>query len=164
MTQLLFPHARIVERPSVPAHQPHILAGYSRRTNLPSFLTRALTGGANWSHCAAYDWERDIFIEALMFKGVVETPAAEWMARYPSTEVIRIACPQPQKALAFWREQVGKGYDYPGAFSVPFRANWQDDGRWYCSEKLEAGVARGGNPRFHQSDHGVSPHESWNTL
>jgi uncharacterized protein YycO len=157
-------HFAITERPSVPAHTPHVLAAYSRRTALPSFLTRALTAGANWSHCAAYDWERELFIEAQMFKGVIETPVDKWIKHYPSFEVIRVACPRPLEALQFWREQVGKGYDYLGAISVLGRANWQDDHRWYCSEHLEAGVAKGGNPRFFQDKHGVSPHESWNAL
>ena len=152
----------IHERAGLSAQAPHIVAGYSRRTNLPSFMTRALTGGARWSHCGFVDLLAGVVIEAQMFKGVMLTPLDEWQANYPSCEFIRIACPQPRDALLFAYAQVGKGYDYAGAFGVPFRASWQDDSRWYCSEHLEASVAAGGRQRFHLNKHGISPMESWN--
>ena len=142
----------------------HLYAIFSRRTSLPSFLTRFLTGGARWSHCGILDRERSVVIEALMFKGVVETPLARWMLRYPSFQQIRIDCPQPEAALQFAREQVGKGYDYLAVLGVPWRTAWDHPGRWYCSELLEAALRAGGRLRWRLNKRGVSPMESWLVL
>lgn len=141
-----------------------MLAVFSRRTSLPSFLTRFFTGGARWSHCGVYDQDRRVVIEALMFRGVVETPYLEWAARYPSWEGAYISCPSDIDALAFARAQVGKPYDYLAAFGVPWRTSWDDEGKWYCSELLEAALAAGGRRRWRLSKRGVSPMESWMVL
>ena len=139
-------------------------AVFSRRTSLPSFITRFLTGGARWSHCGILDRERGVVIEALMFRGVVETPIPIWTARYPSWEQVTINCPHPGLALAFAREQIGKGYDYLAVIGVPWRTAWDNPRRWYCSELLEAALAEGGRLRWRLSKRGVSPMESWLVL
>lgn len=137
---------------------------FSRRTSLPSWLTRMLTGGARWSHCGILDHERGVVIEALMFRGVVETPLVDWLLRYPSWEQVAIDCPWPSAALAFAREQVGKGYDYVAVIGVPWRTAWDSPRRWYCSELLEAALAKGGRLRWRLDKRGVSPMESWLVL
>lgn len=141
-----------------------ITVAFSRRTNLPSFLTRFFTGGARWSHCGIVDQTRGVVIEALMFKGVIETPFAAWMLKYPSYEVVDIECPVPALALDFARRQVGAGYDYLGAMGVPWRSPWNDPGRWYCSELVESALAEGGRRRWRLDKRGISPMESWLVL
>jgi uncharacterized protein YycO len=142
----------------------HLIAAFSRRTSLPSFLTRFFTGGARWSHCGIYDVERGEVIEALMFKGVVATPLMEWMGRYPSSDFTYIDCPNASAALEFAREQIGKPYDYLAAFGVPWRTDWDNPDRWYCSELLEAALAHAGRRRWRLEKRGVSPMESWMVL
>ena len=137
---------------------------FCRSPNIPSFLTRLFTGGARWSHCAVADEERGVFIEALMFKGVIETPFATWMLKYPSYEVVKIDCPAPITAMNFARAQVGKGYDYLGAVGVPWRTPWHFENRWYCSELVEAALQHGGRLRWRLTKRGVSPMESWLVL
>lgn len=142
----------------------HLLACFSRRTSLPSFLTRIFTGGARWSHCAIYDAERLEVIEALTFKGVVATPLEEWFQRYPSHQFVEIACENPALGLAFARAQIGKPYDYLAALGVPWRTRWDDPRRWYCSELLEAALDWAGRRRWRLEKRGVSPMESWMVL
>ncbi|MFN4115636.1 MAG: hypothetical protein ACK4F7_03940 [Inhella sp.] len=137
---------------------------FGRRTSLPSWLTRMLTGGARWSHCGVLDVARGVVIEALWFRGVVETPLAIWMLRYPSWERVDITCPDAPAAMAFVRAQVGKGYDYLAVLGVPWRSAWDDPRRWYCSELVEAALATGGRRRWRLSKRGVSPMESWLVL
>lgn len=141
-----------------------MLALFSRRTSLPSFLTRFFTGGARWSHCGVYDLSRGVVIEALMFKGVVETPIDVWKKRYPSWEMVRIKCPDELEALNFARAQFGKPYDYIAAFGVPWRTSWDNPNRWYCSELVEAALKAGGRQRWRLEKRGVSPMESWLVL
>lgn len=141
-----------------------LTAFFSRRTSIPSFIARFFTGGARWSHCGIYDPERNTVIEALMFRGVVETPFAEWLMRYPSLERVEIACPNPDVALNFARAQLGKGYDYLAIIGVPWRTAWDNPARWYCSELLEAALAEGGRRRWRLEKRGISPMESWMVL
>ena len=131
---------------------------------MPSWLARLLTLGARWGHCGIYDVERGVVIEALLIRGVVETPIETWYSRYPYYTQVGIDCPDADKALNFARLQVGKPYDYLGAFSVPWRTSWNDLLRWYCSELVEAALAAGGRLRWRLTKHGISPTESWLVL
>lgn len=140
----------------------YVEAVFSRRTNIPSFLTRFFTGGARWSHCGLIVGG-DV-IEALMFKGVVATPINEWIKRYPSYERVAIECPNPAAAKWFALKQVGKGYDYKAVIGVPWRSPWNHEHRWYCSELVEAALAAGGRLRWRLEKRGVSPMESWLVL
>lgn len=99
-----------------------------------------------------------------MFRGVVETSFAHWMLRYPSSEEVQIDCPAPIAAMQFTRSQIGKGYDYLGAFGVPWRSPWHSEDRWYCSELVEAALQHGGRLRWRLNKRGVSPMESWLVL
>ena len=140
------------------------IAVFSRRASLPSFLIRFMTGGARWSHCGVVDIERGMVIEALAFKGVVETPLAEWCAAHPRHETVHFNCPNPGLAVHFARQQIGKSYDYLAAAGVPWRTRWDDTRRWYCSELLEAALAAGGRNRWRLEKRGVSPAESYMVL
>ena len=145
---------------------PHLVFAVCRRTNLPSFLTRVMTSGALWSHSALYDAERGVMNEALLFKGVVETPVYEWLARYPSCEFFAVPVLDPAAGLAWRRSILGQGYDYLGALHVPWRGDWQAEGRWYCSEADTVTCLQAGLQLFADHDRaikarGVSPHEFW---
>lgn len=144
--------------------KPHITAAFSRKSNLGSFFTRLVTGASRWSHCAIVDLHRNVVIEALLFKGVVATPLDEWLNRHHSFEIVEIECPDPDAALRFAREQLGKRYDYLGALGAPFRAPWGRNGRWYCSELLESALASAGRRRWRLDRRGVSPAESYMVL
>ena len=92
---------------------------------------------------------------------MVSTPLDEWKARYPNFELKAKHCPNPEAGLAFARGQLRKGYDYRGAFGVPFRANWDDPNTWWCSELFEATLVAAGRRRFESSKFGIHPMESY---
>lgn len=140
---------------------PHLVVAFARRRNVLSFGNRSTRPGARWSHTALWDPERQVFNEALMFEGVVQTADWQWADHYSETMLIAVACPRPRDGLQFAREQVGKPYDYLGALGVPWRRPWQDPGRWYCSEKEAATLAAAGRPLFRDADKGIHPHDLW---
>jgi hypothetical protein len=141
-----------------------VIAAFSRKSTVASFITRVFTGASRWSHCGIVDTSRDVVIEALMFKGVVETPLDEWKSRRHTFEFVEIACPDPHAAIRFARVQLGESYDYLGALGAPFRAPWGRNGRWYCSELLESALAVAGRRRWRLDRRGVSPAESYMVL
>ena len=173
---------------------PHLVFAVSRRTNLPSFMTRALTSGALWSHVAFFDTERAVMIEAVMYQGslsrpwtllpggTVETPVDEWIGRYSEVEFFAVPVPNPVAGLVYARSRVGLKprrdflgrkrplpkipYDFKGASSAPWRGNWQNSDRDYCSEQGVVIVLHAGLVLFHDYNvvthqRGVSPHEFW---
>lgn len=139
--------------------EPHLVVAFARRRHAFSFVTRATRAGGRWSHTALFDPAREVFHEALMFAGVVETPASQWFGNYSETCLIAVSCPRPSDGWAFAHAQTGKGYDYWGAASVPWRRPWQDPDRWYCSEKDAAVLAAAGRPLFRDAEFGVHPHD-----
>lgn len=146
--------------------QPHLVVAFARRHTPASFVIRSTRPGARYSHTALLDPTRDVFIEALMFKGVVETPTTEWLQRkrYSALEFVAVSCPRPQDGLEWARSTVGAGYDYWGATSVPWRTSWQDEHRWYCIEHSVMALTKAGKPVFRDAHRGIHPHDGWRVL
>jgi len=137
----------------------HLVFAVARRHTPASFVTRSTRPGARWGHTAFFDAERGVLNEALMFKGVVETPLAEWLRTYSAYEFFSVGVPDPAAGVRFARSRLGLGYDYWGATSVPWRASWQDDERDYCSEKDTLIVHAAGRPLFKDPKRGIHPHD-----
>lgn len=161
---------------------PHLTFAVSRRTNLPSFVTRVMTSGALWSHSAFFDMERGEMIEALLPYGTQPTPVDEWVERYPSFEFFAVPVPRPADGVAYARSRLGQTlrrdlllrkrmlpkirYDVWGATSAPWRGDWQDSDRDYCSEQCTVICLHAGLQLFYDHNlithrRGVSPHEFW---
>jgi len=134
-----------------------IWGAFCQRVRVPP----ALAMGALWHHCGVLDQERGMVIEALMFKGVVATPLAEWTERYPRVKFRPYAVPNAHLGIAFARLQEGKRYDYRGALGVPFRADWQDPHAWYCHELLEAALKAAGARRWYDDSCPKTPTETY---
>lgn len=132
---------------------------YGRSNRLGSAFIRFFTSFGPWSHGAIHDGNE--VIEALIGKGVVRTPIHEFRQRYSRTELVHYDCPDPDKALQFAREQLGKGYDLKRAFCVPWRGRWDEPGAWNCNELIEAALVAGGRSRWRKEKKSVSPTETY---
>ena len=121
-----------------------------------SRVIRAVTS-CPWHHVGVVFG--DYVIEA-RFTGVIKTPLDDIKAR---GKYAVVDCPvaDEAKAEAFALAQVGKQYDLAGLISFPFRARWQNDSRWYCSELVAATAAAGGSPLVRAGLSGVSPRDLW---
>lgn len=143
--------------------RPHLVVGFCRRHGL-GLLTRGARPGGRWGHTALWDEERSCFSEALMFKGVVETPHEHWFSKWSAVELVAVPVPDPGAGIRFARSTLGHGYDYLGAFSVPFRDDWQDPSRWYCSERDTMAIQAAGVTLFYDPVRGIHPHDLWRAV
>lgn len=143
---------------------PHIVIAFAVRHSPVSIINRSTRPGARWTHTATWDRERGVFNEAKLFRGVVETPEGEWFDHYARTELLAVEVIDPAAGLAYAQAQVGKRYDYMGAASVPFRASWQDDRRWYCCEKELAVLTAAGRQVLRDPERGFHPHDLWRSI
>jgi len=119
-----------------------------------------------WGHTALWDEERGAFNESLVFKGVVETPQEEWFSNYSAFDLIAVPCRYPQRGIDWARKHAAENtpYDYWGAWSVPWRGDWQDEFRLYCSEKETLALMRAGLHLFADPQRGVHPHDLWRAV
>lgn len=143
--------------------KPHMVFAVSRRHSLGSVITRSVDPGARWGHSAFWDQERNVMNEALMFKGVVETPFEEWFKKYSAWQFFAVNVPNPEDGVMFQRKHAAlkTPYDYQGATSVPWRTSWQDESRLYCSEKDTLSVHRAGRILCRDPQRGIHPHDFW---
>jgi uncharacterized protein YycO len=142
-----------------------VVVVYARSHSIGGLYIRHMDRFGKWSHCGIVTPENTV-IEAMAFKGVIETPIQEFYARYDGrTELRNIWCPSPTNAVEFARKQLGKGYDYAGALGIAFRRkSWADDSNWQCSELVEAAVKEGGNQRFDEAPSIITPSLSYMVL
>ena len=100
-------------------------------------------------------------VEAVAKKGVVVTPYSEVIARSTHTFTRSHKVADVRKALDFLTDQIGKPYDFWGAFGLGLHRDWQKDDSWWCSELVEAMFVVGGSRRFIADLHRVTPQHSW---
>lgn len=65
---------------------------------------------------------------------------------YNNEEIRQITLPEEKELqiMEWFRQQIGKPYDYLAVAGMPFRKDWRDDTRWFCSELAIAGFEQAG--------------------
>jgi len=121
-----------------------------------SKIIRTLTS-CKWHHVGVVF---DGYVIESRFMGVVKTPIDNFKLRGAYTIV---DCPvkDEDKALEFALCQIGKKYDIAGLLSFPFRTQWQDPAKWYCSELVAAISEAGGTSLVRPNLKGVTPRDLW---
>lgn len=82
--------------------------------------------------------------EALTRRGVVHRRADLFGAAWSRVETVSVAIPDADSVRLFLKNQIGKPYDWGGVFALPFRANWHNQDKWFCSELVAAALEAGG--------------------
>jgi uncharacterized protein YycO len=105
------------------------------------------------SHCMVADG--DYIVEANMMYGVRRVPLAEAMKGCTEVGRITYQVPNAEAGLEWVRQQVGKGYDWKGAFGLALSPNrdWQEDDRWDCFELGAATIHKAGRIIFKDTGH-----------
>lgn len=125
--------------------------------NLPFSLVIKAVTQSEWHHVGISDG--GTVYEARVIGGVVKTDIESFKSRGKWFEV-EIECDE-SKCIHFLEAQVGKPYDFSGAFALPFRASWENTNKWYCSELAAAAFAYSGARIVRSGLRGVSPRDLW---
>lgn len=128
--------------------------------NLPlSLLIRGI-GNCQWSHVGLN--VNGTVYESRCFSGVIKTAPHKFMERGKYAEVVIDLDSDSVDRLFEWCEsQVGKKYDWAGVFSFPFRADWENEEKWYCSEFVAAAFRAIDKPVTRDGLTGVSVRDLW---
>lgn len=105
------------------------------------------------SHCIIVDGGRAF--EATMLHAVREVSLAEAMQGQIVVKETRYQVPDAAAGIAWARAQVGKPYDFPGAFGLgltPGR-DWKQDDKFFCYEYAAAMLHAAGRPVFANLTH-----------
>lgn len=121
-------------------------------------MVSAVIKGFTWSqisHCGLILPDNSIIDSQLGKGGVTVRPFEDFVKEenrvivkeYPwlSTDMYKIVL-----------SQKGKPYDLTALFGIPFRRNWQDDAKWFCSELQLWASKKAGTPMLDK--------ESWRTF
>ena len=128
----------------------HLDLVFARRKTFSSYLQRWYTW-SKWSHVAVVTPDGEHVIEAVLFKGVVKTPLAEFHKRYSVSQAYCYPCEHPDKAHAFLEAQLGKKYNWLGVLSFVVRRKFRTYDRWDCVSLATEALHAGGIQLFHDS-------------
>jgi uncharacterized protein YycO len=109
---------------------------------------------SKWNHVAV-KFETGI-VEA-RYSGVCWTTLKYLKKQYSVVEEVQIEVPDLEGAFRFATKQVGKPYDWTAVFGHPFRRNWNNPEKWFCSELAEAIIEAGGKKRFRTDLYRITP-------
>lgn len=135
---------------------------FLRQRSVASVAIRAATW-STWSHCGIVTPELTV-IEAKGLHGVREVPLEEAIAGASRWQMVGVACPLPELAIAWARSQIGRPYDWTGVIGLGLHREWDDPAAWWCSELVEAALAKGGRRRFRPDMRRITPQHCWMVL
>lgn len=105
------------------------------------------------SHAIVIDG--DTCYEATMLHGVRAVPRHVALAGQVLVKETRYTVPDPAAGLEWLRGQVGRPYDFAGAFGLAFGPgrSWAEDDCWFCYELAAATLRAAGRPVFANLSH-----------
>jgi uncharacterized protein YycO len=97
----------------------------------------------------------DYVIHATMLRGVVRDPIEFAMRRQVVVQRKDFDVPDAKAGLAMARRQVGKPYDFKGAFGLSIKPTrqWGSDDKWFCHELCAAYLHACGRRLFDRFGH-----------
>lgn len=100
-------------------------------SNLPFALLVKFFTFSEWSHVAI---EVGGIVYEAKWSGVRKTTFGQ-LSKEQGKIFTKVVYGLDVKVLReFLDDQVGKPYDFPALFALPFRSNWGSEDAWFCSE------------------------------
>jgi uncharacterized protein YycO len=116
-------------------------------------VPRSRFKNAEASHCLVKDG--DYLIEASMTHGCRRVPAEEALKGSVIIKTVNYEVQDAEAGLEYARSQVGKKYDFKGAFGLAIAPDrdWTEDDSWFCFELTAATLAKAGRDVFVNNGH-----------
>ena len=126
-------------------------------SDLPLALAVRFFTGCRWSHCGVV-YNGSSVIEASALHGVRAVSLNDFKARGKYC-IVDFEVRDEHAAMHFLYNQLGKPYDWTGAIAYPFRGDWQEATKWYCSEIVAASLSAGGVDLFRDGIRSITPRD-----
>jgi len=112
------------------------------RSNLPGALLIQAALFSRWNHVAIE--VEGVIYDATLGDGVAKSTPQALRAKYNEIQSVEIPNLNERGVVAFLESQLGKSYDWTALIALPFRQDWQDPQKWFCSELAAEALIRGG--------------------
>lgn len=123
---------------------------FSRSGKIGSRLIRWFTW-SDWSHV-------DIVLPDGRLLGATGARGVAIRDYDQSVSHVRFTVDAPDVVIDLAMTQLGKKYDYAAIIGMPFRRDWQDGRKWFCSELVAWAFAEAGHPLLRMKRNGrVTP-------
>lgn len=131
---------------------------FCKSNDIGGWLIRFLTF-SNWNHVA-------IEINGLVWdstgrKGVKVWTVETFFKQYEKIETRSVFNKNEYAAQDFLRQQLGKEYDWTALIAFPFREDWNNKNKWFCSELVTETLIKSGYKFDHLPTYRVTPKDLW---
>lgn len=114
--------------------------------NLAGSLIRKATF-SRWNH-TAIELSEGLIYDSTFANGVANWSYPEWRKNYSDVKSYDLVVTHDMwlEMMDFTKHQLGKSYDWTAIPALPFRANWSEEDKWFCSELVFMILKHGGFP------------------
>jgi len=132
----------------------------NKHMSISSMVIKLLTF-SKFSHMAVLLKDGNV-IDTTFLSGVRIQSLEQFSKHYRNRVIREIALPNEAAAEQFLHSQIGKPYDWASLVGIIARnGKWTDEGKWFCSELVEAAVKAGGLDRFVEKLSRIIPQYCW---
>jgi hypothetical protein len=100
---------------------------------------------SDWSHCGLLLPDGNVIDSRMGNGGVTKYSLAEFKKGTYKAELREFPA-VPDSVIGAIEAEIGKPYDLSAIIGIPFRRDWQENDKWFCSELLAYGAEKVGSP------------------
>jgi len=127
------------------------------RSSLPGALLIQAALFSRWNHVAV---EVDgVVYDATVVDGVSKSTPESLHGKYREIESVTVSGLDERAVVKFLESQLGKSYDWTALIALPFRKDWQNPDKWFCSELAAEALVAGGWERLNFPAYRVTPRD-----
>lgn len=135
---------------------------FSTSDDLVSRAIRLYTWG-DWSHVGVLLPDNTVIDSTLTYKGVSQRSLEQFQSEDSKWEIIEHQG-LSEELIGFMKQQIGKPYDFTGILGLPFRKDWENDDRWFCSELIAWAAKQAGTPIINKDAWRVTPQDLYQAV
>jgi uncharacterized protein YycO len=100
----------------------------------------------------------DLVVEAGIFISSIPGKGVHFHTKQAQSELFMELDVDRNLVMDYMRSQLGKPYDWQGICAMPFRRDWQEDDKWFCSELVAAAINKA-KPTFSEKEFRITPRD-----
>lgn len=113
---------------------------------------------SDWSHVSILTPDNMVIDSTMLHGGVKVRPYTE-LVKEEKRVLVREFPMLSQKTIEFAMTQRDKPYDFTAVLGLPFRRDWEEDDRWFCSELIAWAAKQAGEPLVNKDSWRITPQD-----
>lgn len=126
--------------------------------HLPVSYAIKLLTWSEYSH-VGFILNDNVVLDSTFTAGGVKIRSFDEIKKHSSRILIREYPRISSDSINWAKSQIGKPYDFTAIIGIPFRRNWQEEDRWFCSELVAWACEKAGTPIVNKEKWRVTPQD-----